>query len=423
MDEYQLNVALQRKALEYNIKEQLRSMEENKTSKTSLKGIYLYGKTGVGKSYFVRQLLDKMKYDVIYYDSGDVRNKNLIEHLSKDFVNDTNVLSMFQKKPKKRIIVMDEIDGMNMGDKLGLTSLITLLRPKKTKKQANEKMTHTLVFCIGGPHNDKKIRELMNVCHVFKMEEPPSYCVRGLLEKHIHGDKVNDEIITMLEKYINCDVRKLIQVLDIWKRHRILLHDTLMMKRLFQKTIEEKNISQVLLSLVHENTLRMRDYNHYINENDRTTLALILHENMIQLNKNDRELYKKCLQYITYGDYIDRIIFQHQIWDLSEGASMLKILPSLDMIKDSEQPIHSRMKSESDVVFTKVLTKYSNEYNNQNFIQSICNKLMVDKKDLFSMMVMWRKNKTMATIYDLCSNHEMSKLDVDRLYRYMDKII
>ena len=114
----------------------------------------------------------------------------------------------------------------------------------------------------------------MNVCNVFKMEEPPSHCVRGLLEKHIYGDKVDEEIITMLEKYINCDVRKLIQVLDIWKRHRILLHDTLMMKRLFQKTIEEKNISQVLLSLVHENTLRMREYNQYINENDRTTLAL-----------------------------------------------------------------------------------------------------------------------------------------------------
>ena len=38
----------------------------------------------------------------------------------------------------------------------------------------------------------------------------------------------------------------------------------------------------------------------------------------------------------------------------------------------------------SDVRFTKVLTKYSTEYNNSLFFQNLCKQLNMDKKDLFS---------------------------------------
>ena len=37
----------------------------------------------------------------------------------------------------------------------------------------------------------------------------------------------------------------------------------------------------------------------------------------------------------------------------------------------------------TEVRFTKVLTKYSTEYNNLLFIQKLCQKLGIDKKDLF----------------------------------------
>ena len=42
---------------------------------------------------------------------------------------------MFNNNPKKIAIIMDEIDGMNNGDKGGINELIKLLRAKKTKKQ------------------------------------------------------------------------------------------------------------------------------------------------------------------------------------------------------------------------------------------------------------------------------------------------
>ena len=48
---------------------------------------------------------------------------------------------MMYKKRRKMVIVMDEIDGMNSGDKGGITALIKLIRQKKTKKQKLENVT------------------------------------------------------------------------------------------------------------------------------------------------------------------------------------------------------------------------------------------------------------------------------------------
>jgi Cdc6-like AAA superfamily ATPase len=50
-------------------------------------------------------------------------------------MSDKNIMSLFNKKIRKIAIVMDEIDGMNNGDKGGINTLIKLIRPKKTKKQ------------------------------------------------------------------------------------------------------------------------------------------------------------------------------------------------------------------------------------------------------------------------------------------------
>ena len=42
-----------------------------------------------------------MNYDVIYYDAGDVRNKSVIQTITKHNIAEQSVLGMFTKKKKK----------------------------------------------------------------------------------------------------------------------------------------------------------------------------------------------------------------------------------------------------------------------------------------------------------------------------------
>ena len=148
MDTLNINYLLHRVELEKQFIDYLTYFENNKHSLLTKRGVYIYGNPGSGKTSFVSSVLKKLNYDIIKYDAGDVRNKNIIEQITNQYVSDVNVMSLFTKKKKKIAIMMDEIDGMNSGDKGGINALIKLVRPKKTKKQKKESTTMIPIICI-----------------------------------------------------------------------------------------------------------------------------------------------------------------------------------------------------------------------------------------------------------------------------------
>ena len=166
------NTILNRNHTYNNIKEELELFENEKNNITQKRGFYIYGDSGIGKTKFVESLLEDNDYFLVKFNAGDVRNKSIIDNITKQNMNDTSVIDMFHKRKRKIAIIMDEIDGMNSGDKGGINSLIKLIRPKKTKKQKEEITTNIPVFCIGNGKIDKKMKELMKVCYIHKLEIP-----------------------------------------------------------------------------------------------------------------------------------------------------------------------------------------------------------------------------------------------------------
>ena len=162
-----------------------------------------------------------------------------------------------------------------------------------------------------------------------------------------------------------------------------------------------------------------------MNETDRTIVGLLWHENIVDsLQKIDHKesmpFYRDFLENICFADYIDRITFQKQIWQFNEMSSLIKTMYNNKLFHDSfpKKPKFNPL----DVRFTKVLTKYSTEYNNSVFLQNLCDKLQMDKKDLLLYFEELHKKYSEEDIIILLENYEISKLDVQRLYRYIDKI-
>jgi hypothetical protein len=76
----------------------------------------------------------------------------------------------------------------------------------------------------------------------------------------------------------------------------------------------------------------------------------------------------------------------------------------------------------TEVRFTKVLTKYSTEYNNSIFIQNLCQELSMDKNDMFAFFLdLKNKHNSDNDIYLTFENYDISKLDINRMYRYLEK--
>ena len=77
----------------------------------------------------------------------------------------------------------------------------------------------------------------------------------------------------------------------------------------------------------------------------------------------------------------------------------------------------------ADIRFTKVLTKYSTEYNNSLFIQNLCQHLGMDQKDMFSFFFNLKNkyNFNEEQIHEMLHSYDIGKLDVSRIYRYLNK--
>jgi DNA polymerase III delta prime subunit len=424
----QMNEILERESIVQSIKNILTNYEANCADLQFKKGIYIYGSPGCGKTRFVNDVLKSLNYDIVQYDAGDVRNKSLIDTITSNNMASQNVLQMMARKPKKIAIIMDEIDGMNNGDKGGITALIKLIRQKKTKKQKMEHMTRNPVICIGNYYVDKKIKELMKVCHTFELKPPTPEQMSNILGSRIPTyPSLCPDLQAKIIHYIQGDLRKIEWIEKMVKvKPGLLTSETL--DHIFHRKCFNEDSKKITKRLL-ETPLPLSHHASVINETDRTIVALLWHENIVdvlskQPNQKAIPFYLKILENICFADFIDRITFQHQIWQFNEMSSLIKTFYNHSLYHKAF-PEHTAFSG--DIRFTKVLTKYSTEYNNQLFIYHLCQELDMDKKDIVALFQELRLfygenwNEHMTEIERIFENTNIDKLDIKRMYRYLDK--
>jgi len=428
MENLNINALLGRTDEVNKIKDILKDFEVNKNDSLIKRGLYIHGDPGSGKTTFIINILKELDYDIIKYDAGDIRNKSIIDTITKHNMADRNVMSMYYKKVKRIAIIMDEIDGMNNGDKGGITSLIKIIRPKKTKKQKIEETTLNPIICIGNYHIDKKIKELMKVCHVVEVKRPTKQQISTIIETLIPNFKsIKDEDIkSNIINFIQGDLRKLNTIYNLSKNNvDILTNNTI--KHIFLTKSYNDDTRQITKKLINNN-YPIEEHLSIMNETDRTIVGLLWHENIIDvLGKVPKEesipFYLELLDNMCFADYIDRITFQKQIWQFNEMSSLIKTFKNNKAYHSMFDKKKKQKFNPSEVRFTKVLTKYSTEYNNSIFIQNLCQELSMDKNDMFTFFLYLKNKYTDNEIATLFENHDISKLDINRIYRYLEKYI
>jgi DNA polymerase III delta prime subunit len=420
MDTLNINNLLNREDEAKRIKHILQHFEENRNDPLVKKGFYIYGNPGTGKSSFITNILKELNYDIIKYDAGDIRNKSIIDTITKHNMSDTNIMSLFNKKPKKLVIIMDEIDGMNNGDKGGINTLIKLIRPKKTKKQKLEEITLNPIICIGNYHIDKKIKELMKVCNVVELKTPTHPQISNIVNSLIPN--LPESFKTNIVDFIQGDLRKINTIYEIYKNKETILNNNII-QNIFQMKSYNDDTRKIVQKMINA-PYDMENHLSIMNETDRTIIGLLWHENIIdvlgKMKKQDSiPFYLNVLNNICFADYIDRITFQKQIWLFNEMSSLIKTFYNNKIYHETF--VKKQKFNPSEVRFTKVLTKYSTEYNNTIFIQNLCLQLGMDKKDIFSFFLHLKNKHDDTEIVNMLENYEITKLDINRIYRYLDK--
>jgi hypothetical protein len=198
-----------------------------------------------------------------------------------------------------------------------------------------------------------------------------------------------------------------------------------LIQNIFQVKCYNDDTKKITQKLINEK-FHINSHLTMMNETDRTIVGLLWHENIIDVIGKMKPnisipFYLKQLDNICFSDYIDRITFQKQIWQFNEMSSLIKTFKNNKMYHEyfSKKPKYNP----TEVRFTKVLTKYSTEYNNSLFIQNLAQQLGMDKKDLFSFFINLKDKYNDNDVSLLFENYEINKLEISRIYRYIDKYI
>lgn len=414
------------------------SHEEKLSAK---KGIYIYGPPGVGKSFFVKKVLNKMNYEIIHCNTGIVRNKELFDQISSHNMSNYSVISLLKRKPQNIAIVMDDINSMNNGDKGALTALIKIIRAKKTKKHKSEDTSMNPIICIGTGITGvgKKITELIKACHVLELKKPTTDQIERILKNtffSLDAGQCSNEEIARLSFYIENDLHKLKIISNLYANNPNILNNNIFQDIFYLKSHNDEN--KMVVKEIFNTSPSIENHLTTISETERTTVGLYWHENVADVLENIKSLtpserldiYLHILNNICFADYMDRITFQKQIWKFNEMSSLIKnfktqyiLKSSLDQLENDNTPCILYPWNKSSVRFTKILTKYSNEFNNYTFIHTLCEKMGLDVKDIYAFFMQLKiksPNTVTNSIADLnpLNGYNISCIDIKRVYKY-----
>lgn len=377
------------------------------------KGVYVCGPPGCGKSTFVRQVLESEGYDVVSYDTSHTRNRGAIDALAAAGTGSQNVLSLLQGSRQPIAIMMDDVDGMNTGDKGGINNMIKLVRAKRTKRQRSEPTASSPIICIGGRQMDKKLVELQSAtaCTI-TLPKPDKHVISAITKNAFPA--ISEPSLESIVQYADGDMWRMHAAYKLYKncggqgcvQALAQLHD-------FGRS---ETTTKTITSFLLNSHPSYNEHDAVMSETDRTSVGLLLHENIIDvLSEKDEPLYLECLDNFCFGDRIDRATFQKQIWSFNEMSSLIKTMYNVHLF-------HSKRQTPAPYTdtprFTKVLTKYSTEYNNSVFLSGMCQKLGMDTKDVEAYFSGFPEDQRHELIHHL-ESYDVSKLDINRMFKLL----
>ena len=355
-----------------NVIKYVSNLEKN----NSLKYLYVYGENGIGKTTIIKNILHSLKYNVNYIDCN--HNQLTLEELI-NITDNKDVYSMFFNNVQKNALIMDNINYYLYNDKSYFNNLVKLLKKNKIHKFIPFIFINTL-------HEEKKFTELSKLSYCLKINPPTTIQLKNIIYKlypKILDFENNTLIIDNIITYLDYKFYKILNIEYFYNNNLIeLKFDTHTRTSNNSNFNINNNIKILTKNLLHyKYNLQNLDI---INYSDRTSLSLLLHENIIKLfnnnlTHNELKIYKKILDNFIFCDCIDKNIFLYQIWQLNDITYIIKIFYNNFILWE-----HNLLKNigQENIIFTKILTKYSSEYNNFNFIFNNTQLYCTNKKTL-----------------------------------------
>jgi replication factor C large subunit len=141
------------------------------------KGLILHGQSGTGKTTLVHAIAKEHNLDIFELNSSDLRNRLKLEEILKPA---SIQHSLFKSR---KILLMDEVDGVTGTDIGGVPELIRIL----------EKTAHPIIM-TGNDIWDSKFSELRPKCKLIEMKPLTIDNITKVLQSIVKKEEINENV-------------------------------------------------------------------------------------------------------------------------------------------------------------------------------------------------------------------------------------
>ena len=399
--------------LSYDIKTKLNKWMDNfKTKKKNFTNcLILHGPPGIGKTSLANIILDINDFDIIEFNSSDLRNHKILKEKLSQINGNINILDFMCQKKKQIGIIIDELDGMHSMEKGSLKELTSVINSSKQYSSPFICTTNSI---------NKKISLLKKKSTYIKLNKPSKNTIKQFINKICNEEdiKISDTIINLLVKTSQMDFRRIIVLMEYLFNY----NDTLVEDKLINiiENYDKKNIDYTS----YESTDKIlnnyyKDYSDIVDK-DKSNIGYLLYENFhnfIIYNKKCSE--KKKIEVIAsiynifnLSDILDKKIYINQHFYLSNYNNYLKFnIPSY-LINKLEKTSYNKF---NELNYSTMINKISFEYLNIKFV-NIINNIGLTTNHIYNCDYIYSNIKhTKKDIFPIIKKYNIDKITLEKI--------
>ena len=328
-----------------SVEDALRRWLETPTTSAFL----LVGPPGVGKTTLAREILKQQGYRIVELNASHTRSGQAFKKQIIPLLVQKSVLEAMspQSTQHKLSVLLDEIDGLSLGEKGGLSELLDYMRAWKPGQT-----THPLLL-ICNEIKGRAYQHIVRLSTYIQMEFPVQSVQTWL------GKNLRPEVLA------SADLRVILRSLKGCDSVSIFQGSSEGAPELVADELQEEEPSTEILKFSHSCLYDLWDplIIPEVENNLGNLSGLCVHENIhkrLDSADNPWEHYKEFLTLFDLSDKADYWAFFYQNWNLLRPSFQLKLKITNAFL--SEYPV-TQIATPNQLQFTQVLTRQSSMYN------------------------------------------------------------